>query len=117
MIRTMTQTGLNLATAPGHVVLAAAGKTVLRPGGRAATEQLFQWANFQPGETVLELAAGLGNSAIALAKRYSVQVVGIEKDPARVVIAQANARSAGLDHQVRFIQGNIFQLEASFGII
>ncbi len=26
MIRTMTQTALNLATAPGHVVLAAAGK-------------------------------------------------------------------------------------------
>ncbi|MEJ6485336.1 hypothetical protein N0Y54_29185 [Nostoc punctiforme UO1] len=76
----MTQTTVNLTTAPSHVVLAAAGKTVLRPGGRAATEQLFEWANFQPGETVLELASGLGNSAIALAKRYNVQVVGIERD-------------------------------------
>ncbi|MEA5507991.1 class I SAM-dependent methyltransferase [Halotia wernerae UHCC 0503] len=116
----MTQTALNLTTAPGHVVLAAAGKTVLRPGGRAATEQLFEWANFQPGETVLELASGLGNSAIALAKRYNVQVVGIEKDPHRVAIAQANARSAGLEHQVKFIQGNIFQLEtisASFDYV
>ena len=107
----MTQTMLNLATAPSHVVLAAAGKTVLRPGGRAATEQLFQWANFKPGETVLELASGVGTSAIALAKGYNVQVIGIEKDPNRVVIAQAKARSAGLDHQVQFIQGNIFQLE------
>jgi cyclopropane fatty-acyl-phospholipid synthase-like methyltransferase len=111
MNQTMTQTDLNLATAPSHVVLAAAGKTVLRPGGQAATEQLFQWADFKPGETVLELAAGLGNSAIALAKRYNVQVVGIEKDADRVAIAQANARSAGLDHQVQFVQGNIFQLE------
>jgi ubiquinone/menaquinone biosynthesis C-methylase UbiE len=108
----MTQTTLNLTTAPGYIVLAAAGKTVLRPGGGAATEQLFQWANFQPGETVLELASGLGNSAIALAKRYNVQVIGIEKDPNRVAIAQAKARSAGLDPQVQFIQGNIFQLEA-----
>ncbi|MEH2093047.1 SAM-dependent methyltransferase [Nostoc sp.] len=108
----MTQTALNLITAPGHVVLAAAGKTVLRPGGRAATEQLSQWAAFKRGETVLELGAGLGNSAIALAKRYNVQIVGIEKDPDRVAITQAKARSAGLDHQVRFIQGNIFQLEA-----
>ncbi|MHC5745831.1 MAG: SAM-dependent methyltransferase [Nostoc sp.] len=109
----MTQTALNLiTTAPGHVVLAAAGKTVLRPGGRAATEQLCQWAAFKRGKTVLELGAGLGNSAIALAKRYNVQIVGIEKDPDRVAIAQAKARAAGLDHQVRFIQGNIFQLEA-----
>lgn len=48
---------LNFATAPGYQVLAAAGKRILRPGGKAATEQLFTWANFQPGETVLELAA------------------------------------------------------------
>ncbi|QLE53315.1 class I SAM-dependent methyltransferase (plasmid) [Nostoc sp. C057] len=116
----MTQTTVNLTTAPSHVVLAAAGKTVLRPGGRAATEQLFEWANFQPGETVLELASGLGNSAIALAKRYNVQVVGIERDPDRVAIAQVKARSAGLDHRVEFIQGNIFQLKtisASFDYV
>ena len=107
----MTQTTLNLKTAPSHVVLAAAGKTVLRPGGRAATEQLFQWANFQPGETVMELASGLGASAIALAKRYNVQVLGIENDADRVAIAQAKARSAGVEHLVRFLEGNIFQLE------
>ena len=103
---------LNLTMAPAHVVLAAAGKTVLRPGGRFATEQLFQWANFKPGETVLELASGLGNSAIALAKRYDVQVLGLEKDPDRVATAQAKAHLAGLDQQVQFVQGNIFQLEA-----
>jgi ubiquinone/menaquinone biosynthesis C-methylase UbiE len=108
----MTHTTLNFATAPSHVVLAAAGKTVLRPGGRIATERLFQWANFKSNETVLELASGLGNSAIALAKRYNVQVVGIEKDADRIAIAQANAKSTGLDHRVRFIQGDIFQLES-----
>lgn len=107
-----THTALKLQTAPSHVVLAAAGKTVLRPGGRAATEQLFQWANFQPGETVLELASGLGNSAIALAKRYNVQVFGIESNADRVAIAQANARSAGVEHLVQFMEGNIFQLES-----
>lgn len=111
MIQATTHTTPNLQTAPSHIVLAAAGKTVLRPGGRAATEQLFAWANFQPGETVLELASGLGTSAIALAKRYNVQVIGIENDADRVAIAQANARSAGLEHLVHFLEGNIFQLE------
>lgn len=108
----MIHAPLNLATAPGHDVLVAAGKTVLRPGGRAATKQLFQWADFKPGETVLELASGVGTTAIALAKRYDVRVVGIEKNPERVEIAQANVRSAGLADQVQMITGNVFQLEA-----
>lgn len=62
----MTVTPLNLKTASGHQVLAAAGKKILRPGGRKATEILFTWVNFQPGETVLELAASFGYSAIAI---------------------------------------------------
>lgn len=108
----MSQATFNPQTAPGYQVLAAAGKTVLRPGGRAATEQLFEWANFQPGETVLELASGLGTTAIALTKWYNINIVGIEKDPSSVAIAQANVRAAGLSDRVQIIQGNIFQLEA-----
>ena len=107
----MTQTTLNLTTATGHDVLAAAGKKLLRPGGRAATRQLFEWANFQPGETVLELASGLGYSAIALAQTYGVRVVGIEKDPGRVERARANIAAAKLTEQVQIIEGNIFQLD------
>ncbi len=59
----MTNATLNFQIALGHQVLAA-GKKYLRPGGRSATEQLFGWANFQPGETVLELASSFGYSAI-----------------------------------------------------
>ncbi|NKB17629.1 MAG: class I SAM-dependent methyltransferase [Pseudanabaena sp. CRU_2_10] len=108
----MMQATIDLKTVPGYEVLAAAGKTVLRPGGRAATEQLLRWANFQPGDTVLELASGLGTSAIALAKRYGVNVTGIEKSPERVAIAQARVESAGLSDRVQIIQGDIFHLES-----
>jgi SAM-dependent methyltransferase len=108
----MMQPSLNWQTAPGYEVLIAAGKTVLRPGGRAATEQLFQWADFKPGATVLELASGLGTSAIALAKRYGVRVVGIEKNPNNVAIAQERVQAAKLDSHVQIIQGNIFRLDA-----
>ncbi|MFB2770882.1 cyclopropane-fatty-acyl-phospholipid synthase family protein [Pelatocladus sp. BLCC-F211] len=102
---------LNFATAPGYQVLAAAGKRILRPGGKAATEQLFTWANFQPGETVLELAASFGESAIAIAKRFNVCVVGIEKNPDSVAKARENIKSAGLSERVTIIEGDIFQLE------
>jgi cyclopropane fatty-acyl-phospholipid synthase-like methyltransferase len=97
--------------APGHQVMAAAGKKILRPGSKAATEQLFHWAQFQPGETVLELAASFGHSAIALAKQYGVRVVGIEKKPESVARARANIQAAGLEEQVQVIEGDIFHLE------
>lgn len=105
----MTQ--INLKTAPGHQVLAAAGKQALRPGGYKATEQLFAWANFKPGETVLELAASFGYSAIALAQRYGVRVVGIEKDPDSVIRARENVAAAGLSDRIEIIEGDIFHLE------
>lgn len=90
--------------------MAAASKTVLRPGGKSATE-LLQWANLQPGETVLELASGLGTSAIALAKRYGVNIIGIEKNPDRVEIAQNRVRSHQLTERVQSLQGNVFELD------
>lgn len=102
---------LNFATAPGYQVLAAVGKRILRPGGTAATEQLFTWANFQAGETVLELAASFGESAITIAKRFNVRVVGVEKNPDSVAKARDNIKAAGLSDQVTIIEGDIFQLE------
>ena len=107
----MTKTILNTKNITGHEVLAAAGKKILRPGGRLATEQLLQWAEFKPGETVLELASSFGYSAIALAQRYNVRVVGIEKNPQSVARARANIAAAGLSNQVEIIDGDIYHLQ------
>ncbi|PSB21418.1 SAM-dependent methyltransferase [filamentous cyanobacterium CCP1] len=107
----MAQATIDWQKASGHQILAAAGKKILRPGGRRATEQLFEWANFQPGETVLELASSFGYSAIDLAKRYNVRVVGIEKNPDSVARAQANVAAAGLSEQITIIEGDIFHLD------
>ncbi len=107
----MTASQLNLSTAPGHEVLAAAGKKTLRPGGQRATETLFAWVDFQPGDTVLELAASFGYSAIALAQRYGVKVVGVEKNPESVARARANVAAAGLSDRVDIREGDIFHLE------
>lgn len=108
----MAHTTVNLQSAPGHQVLAAAGKKILRPGGKAATEKLFEWANFQPGETVLELASSFGYSALAIAKRFGVRVVGVEKNPQSVARARANVQAAGLADKIEIIEGDIFRLEA-----
>ncbi|MCU0546612.1 MAG: class I SAM-dependent methyltransferase [Oscillatoriaceae cyanobacterium Prado104] len=107
----MTNSTINLKTAPGHQVLAAAGKKMLRPGGKIATETLFAWADFKPGETVLELAASFGYSSIALARRFGVKVVGVEKNPASVARARDNIAAAGLTDRVEIVEGDIFHLD------
>ncbi|MEG3974473.1 methyltransferase domain-containing protein [Microcoleus sp. herbarium8] len=107
----MTDTTLNFKTAPGHVVLAAAGKTMLRPGGKAATEMLLELADFKPGDTVLELAASFGYSSIALAERFGVKVVGVEKNPDSVARARANVAAAGLSDRVEIVEGDILHLD------
>jgi predicted O-methyltransferase YrrM len=108
----MSATPLKFQTVPGHQVLASAGKKILRPGGRTATEQLFQWAEFKPDETVLELAASFGESAIAMAKRFGVRVVGVEKNPESVARARENIRAAGLEDRIEIVEGDIFHLDA-----
>lgn len=108
----MSNATVNLEKAGGHQVLAAAGKTILRPGGRTGTEQLFRWADFKAGDTVLELASSFGYSAIALAQRFNVQVVGVEKNPESVARARANIQAAGLQNQVQIIEGDIFDLDS-----
>lgn len=107
----MTDTTLNFKTAPGHVVLAAAGKTMLRPGGKAATEMLLELVDFKPGDTVLELAASFGYSSIALAERFGVKVVGVEKNPDSVARARANVAAAGLSDRVEIVEGDILHLD------
>lgn len=107
----VTTANFNPKTAPGHQILAAAGKTILRPGGKSATQQLFQWANFQPGDTVLELASSFGESAIALARNFGVSVVGVERNPDSVRRATENVRQAGLTDRITFYEGSIFDLD------
>ena len=102
---------INIEAASGYKMPTAVGKKILRPGGRSATKQLLQWAGFQPGETVLELAASLGEGAIAMAQQYQVKVVTLERDPDSVALARANIAAAGLSDQIEVIEGSVLQLD------
>ena len=76
------------------------------PGGLVLTGRLGEMIGLGPGQRVLDVAAGNGNSAIFLAERFGCQVVGLEYGPEAVVLANAAAAEAGLGDQVRFEQGD-----------
>ena len=96
-----------VATAPGHWVLARAGKRVLRPGGAALTAAMLDHARL-PGSDVVELAPGLGRTAAEIVAARPASYTAIDRDPqaaARVAavvgdrgtVRQGEAADTGLD--------------------
>ena len=96
-----------IASAPGHWVLARAGKRVLRPGGAALSAAMLSHAGLA-GVDVVELAPGLGRTAAEIIKAGPASYTAIDRDPdaARRVAAvvgdlgtvrQGEAADTGLD--------------------
>ena len=96
-----------IASAPGHWVLARAGKRVLRPGGAALSAAMLSHAGLA-GVDVVELAPGLGRTAAEIIKAHPASYTAIDRDPdaARRVAAvvgdlgtvrQGEAADTGLD--------------------
>jgi hypothetical protein len=90
------------------------------PGGVALTRRLADTLDLQPGQRVLDVAAGIGTSALLFAAEHGVDVVGIDLGDTQVARARARATRAGLDGQVRFEVGDAERLpvdDASFDVV
>ncbi len=64
------------------------------------------------GVRVADLFCGLGNFALAIARR-GASVVGVDGDAELLARADENARSNGLAHRVQFIAANLFEAPAA----
>ena len=80
------------------------------PGRLQLTERLGSMLDLQPGHLVLDVASGLGTSAIYLAQRFGCQVVGVDFSRQIVEQANANAAEAGISQSVQFKQGDAERL-------
>ncbi len=65
----------------------------------------------KPGERVADLFCGLGNFSLPIAQR-GADVVGVEGSAALVRRAQANAEVNGLSARARFVEANLFEVDA-----
>ena len=73
----------------------------------ALARRLGEAAMLQPGERVLDIACGAGDSLRLWLQDFGVRsVYGLERDEASVQVALAAARSAGLARRIRLTTGS-----------
>jgi SAM-dependent methyltransferase len=80
------------------------------PGGIELTRRLADLVAVQPGEDVLDVASGIGTTAILLAAERHAAVVGVDLGAAQVAKATARAAAAGMSDRVRFEVGDAERL-------
>jgi SAM-dependent methyltransferase len=93
-----------------YTFMALLGKKVIHPGGHRATEEVFQFADVQAGHHVLDVGAGVGTTAIEMARRFGCDVTAADINPIMLDRARTNVRAARLDGQVTVTAGDVQSL-------
>ena len=76
--------------------------------------RMLEMAEVRPDDVLVDLGSGDGRIVIEAALDWGIQNgLGIDLDPERVAEARKAAREAGVDDRVRFIQGDLFELDFS----
>lgn len=81
------------------------------PGGLALTARLGERLQLSPGDRVLDVACGRGDSAIFLAQRFGCRVTGIDFGRANVAEARLRAEQGQVADLVRFETGDAERLD------
>jgi SAM-dependent methyltransferase len=69
--------------------------------------QMLSLARVGPGDLVYDLGCGDGRVVIAAAKA-GARGVCVDIDPVRIRESRANARAAGVQDRIRFVEGDLF---------
>lgn len=76
------------------------------PGGAELSRHLATTLGLRAGDRVLDVASGIGTTALLLAAEHDVDVLGVDIGAAQVERARTRAAEAGLAHRARFQLGD-----------
>jgi predicted O-methyltransferase YrrM len=74
---------------------------------------MLRLAKVNKNDTVFDLGCGDGRIVITAAKEHGAKGTGIDLNPERIAEARANAKKAGVDDRVNFIEGDLFGADFS----
>ncbi|HEX7044459.1 MAG TPA: methyltransferase domain-containing protein [Burkholderiales bacterium] len=81
------------------------------PSPHPVARAMLELAAVGPNDLVYDLGSGDGRIVIMAAAEFGARGVGVEIDPALVAEARRNARAAGVEKRVHFIEGNLFEAD------
>lgn len=102
------QTGAAPAAMPDRVP-----DVVYVPTPQAVVDAMLKVASVGPRDVLYDLGSGDGRIPITAAQRHGIRTLGIDIDPQRISEARANAERARLTDKVKFVQGDLFELDLS----
>jgi arsenite methyltransferase len=78
----------------------------LHPGGAATTRRAFELMGLAPGDRLLDLGCGGGDSVLLAASERGAKGVGLDLGAAAIAGAQAAARAQDLDGSAAFVRAD-----------
>jgi len=81
------------------------------PTPDAIVQSMLRLANVQKSDVVYDLGCGDGRIVITAAKMYGAHGVGVDINPERIREARENARQAGVESLVKFVEGDLFEAD------
>ena len=118
--RTLVLGGL----AAGALPLSVAAQATAAPPARSpdvvfvptpteVVDAMLRVAKVSGKDTLYDLGSGDGRIPITAAKRFGTRGLGIDIDPRRIEEANANAKKEGVTDKVKFVLGDLFELDLS----
>lgn len=68
-------------------------------------------ADVKKGDVLYDLGSGDGRIPITAARQFGTRGVGVDIDPVRVKEAKENARAAGVEDRVKFLEQDLFNTD------
>jgi len=81
------------------------------PTPNEVVEAMLKLAGVHSGDLVYDLGCGDGRIVITAARLYGVRAVGVDINPERIREATANAKQAGVENLVKFVEADLFDAD------
>lgn len=103
--------GTLLALAGSGTGLAHARDVPYVPTPEPVVREMLRLAEIGPDDLLYDLGSGDGRIVITAAQNYGTRGVGVDIDPERIAESRVNARAAKVTDKVRFIEGDLFEVD------
>ncbi|MBD1397700.1 class I SAM-dependent methyltransferase [Pontibacter sp. JH31] len=81
------------------------------PTPQPVVDAMLKLANVTEKDVLYDLGCGDGRIVITAAKQYGANATGFDINPERIAEANANAKEAKVTDKVRFVEGNLFEVD------